>query len=217
MNENINLVELLKDCRKGTKFYSPICGEVEFVTIGGIFASNYPIKTTNNIDDFYFTKEGYYNMNGTPECLLFPSKDQRNWNVWKEEQDKKKSNTIKEGDYGISTYKEIYHINSIIDSHYVNAMRLDNGINYSYPINNLTKLNKYPINHFKPFDKVLVRNKNNYIWNIQFFERLSKTPEYKFCCICSSYVYCIPYNEETKHLLGTTEKAPEFYINWEEE
>lgn len=68
-NEELNLITLLKDCPKGTKFYSPICGVVEFVTIGGIFATNYPIKTTNNIDDFYFTKEGYYNMKGTPEVL----------------------------------------------------------------------------------------------------------------------------------------------------
>lgn len=31
----------------------------------------------------------------------------------------------------------------------------------------------------------------------------------------SGYVYyCIPYNEETNHLVGTREEAPEFYRYW---
>ena len=30
MNENLNLVEIMKDCPKGTKFYSTVYGEVEF-------------------------------------------------------------------------------------------------------------------------------------------------------------------------------------------
>lgn len=29
MNENVNLVEILKDCPKGTKLYSTVLGEVE--------------------------------------------------------------------------------------------------------------------------------------------------------------------------------------------
>ena len=29
MNENLNLVEILKDCPKGTKLYSSVLGEVE--------------------------------------------------------------------------------------------------------------------------------------------------------------------------------------------
>ena len=30
------------------------------------------------------------------------------------------------------------------------------------------------------------------------------------------YRHCIPYNDETKHLVGTTEEAPEFYRYWED-
>ena len=33
MNENLNLVEILKDCPKGTKLYSTVFGEVEFKCI----------------------------------------------------------------------------------------------------------------------------------------------------------------------------------------
>ena len=43
MNENLNLVEILKDCPKGTKLYSPIVGEVELKCINNDFG--YPIVT----------------------------------------------------------------------------------------------------------------------------------------------------------------------------
>ena len=33
MNKNLNLVEILKDCPKGTKLYSTIYGDVELVRV----------------------------------------------------------------------------------------------------------------------------------------------------------------------------------------
>ena len=33
---------------------------------------------------------------------------------------------------------------------------------------------------------------------------------------CKSYDKCIPYNDETKHLLGTSDEAPEYYRYWED-
>ena len=41
----------------------------------------------------------------------------------------------------------------------------------------------------------------------------------KIECICTAfgdYKYCIPYNDDTKHLVGTTKEAPEFYRYWED-
>ena len=35
-------------------------------------------------------------------------------------------------------------------------------------------------------------------------------------CITGAYMQCIPYNEDTKHLLGTTNDCPEYYKWWEE-
>ena len=34
--------------------------------------------------------------------------------------------------------------------------------------------------------------------------------------IGGTYRCCIPYNEETKHLVGTTDEAPEYYRYWED-
>lgn len=58
--------------------------------------------------------------------------------------------------------------------------------------------------NFKPFDKVLVRDDDGDTWGIEFFEREDKdVGSYPYACMNCDYVECIPYNEETKHLLGT--------------
>jgi hypothetical protein len=62
---------------------------------------------------------------------------------------------------------------------------------------------------------VLVRDKNMFQWRISYFNSLEDTEPF-FNSINGTYYQCIPYNAETAHLLGTTKKAPEFYINWEE-
>lgn len=81
MNENINLKEILKDCPKGTKLYTPLVGEVELVSVSTKTDDKYPIWVTYCHDDRYvFTKDGRYEENApNGECLLFPSKDQRDW------------------------------------------------------------------------------------------------------------------------------------------
>ena len=58
--------------------------------------------------------------------------------------------------------------------------------------------------NFKPFDKVLVRDCDSCTWGIEFFEREDvDNKDYPYTCMNSNYTKCIPYNEETKHLLGT--------------
>ena len=59
-------------------------------------------------------------------------------------------------------------------------------------------------NFSKPFDKVLVRDGNGDSWKISFFERKDKNnKDYPYACMNGDYAECIPYNEETAHLLGT--------------
>lgn len=52
-----------------------------------------------------------------------------------------------------------------------------------------------------PFDKVLVRDHNNEIWQPDLFGRI--TNDGRFACIGMDWNQCIPY-ERNKHLLGTT-------------
>ena len=162
MNENLNLVEILKDCPKGTKLYSTVYGEVEFDNMDNISLER-PIVVSYYYGFGRFAKDGrlFYNCDG--ECVLFPSKDQRDWNKFKPKKPKFDPKTL------------------------------------------------------QPFDKVLVRDSNFDIWKIQLFSRIIESvPSHPYFCINNAYTYCIHYNDDTKHLLGTSDKAPEFYRYWEE-
>lgn len=75
---------------------------------------------------------------------------------------------------------------------------------------------------FKPFDQVLVRDNDKDCWMINHYAytRLIEH-EYKLytCSIGSSFLQCIPYNEETKHLLGTTNpytppQPKTYHVEW---
>ena len=59
----------------------------------------------------------------------------------------------------------------------------------------------------KSFDKVLVRDFGDEEWKADFFShnRFANASYYRFSCVGNKWRHCIPYNEETKHLLGTTD------------
>ena len=174
MNENLNLAEILKDCPSGTKLYSPVYGDVELekvIQVEDDFLSSieddiYPIKiklNNNSLDNF--TKDGRMFEDYNGECMLFPSKDQRDWSKFKPEQHKKP---------------------------------------------------KFDPKTLQPFDKVLVRDGDNYNWMCELLSHIKPEYEFNYWCIGNGYKYCIPYNEDTKHLVGTADEAPEFYRYWED-
>lgn len=70
----MSLVKILKNCPKGMKLYSPIYGEVEFTEITVLTES---IGCKINGNTVYFHSDGSYYKGG--ECMLFPSKEQRDW------------------------------------------------------------------------------------------------------------------------------------------
>ena len=65
----------------------------------------------------------------------------------------------------------------------------------------------------KAFDRVLVRDIDVEHWMCGLFSHIVND---EYLCIGSCYKHCIPYNDETKHLVGTKEEAPEYYRYWEE-
>lgn len=62
---------------------------------------------------------------------------------------------------------------------------------------------------FKPFDKVLVRDNDNEKWGINLFERYDEEERFPYMCLDECFNQCIPYNEKTAHLLGTTDNYEE--------
>ena len=168
MNENLNLVEILKDCPKGTKLYTPIWGEVVFIEVRKNKNCPYPICINTNAASSYtyLAKDGRYLINREEsECILFPSKDQRDWSKF-------------------------------------TALWL--------------KKERFDPNTLQPFDKVLARNDME-DWSCMFFAHIIKDEEtYPYACGYDWFTQCIPYNDDTKHLLGTNKEAPEFYRYWED-
>lgn len=84
MNDNLNLVEILKDAPEGTKLWSPVYGDVRFLYVDPDFKlSDHPDRPIVCEED-YFTKDGkiYANYHNT-ECILFPSKENRDWSTFK--------------------------------------------------------------------------------------------------------------------------------------
>ena len=163
MNENIDLTKILKNCPKGWKFYSSAFGEVEFDSMSEYNINPICIRVNAN---FYplLNKYGKYHIENKGECILFPSKDQRDW----------------------SKFTAPWY-----------------------------KAEKFDPKTLKPFDKVLVRNDFHETWRCDFFShRYNYNGDYPYITIVKGYTHCIPYNDDTKHLVGTTEEAPEYYRYW---
>lgn len=78
------------------------------------------------------------------------------------------------------------------------------------------KKERFDVNTLQPFDKVLSRYGTESNWMCTYFSHIiDKVNPYVDCNGIIVHV-CIPYNEETKHLVGTQEDCPEFYKWWEE-
>ena len=78
------------------------------------------------------------------------------------------------------------------------------------------KNEKFDPNTLKTFDRVLTRPFEDEIWEINFYSYTNPNWLWPYTCIDGSYKYCIPYNDDTKHLVGTKDEAPEFYKHWED-
>lgn len=76
MDKTIDLTKILKNCPKGTEFWSKAHGVVSFQKIN--LAEECPIYVKCAYGIISLTSEGKYFKEG--ECILIPSKDQRDWN-----------------------------------------------------------------------------------------------------------------------------------------
>lgn len=157
-NNELNLCEILKDCPKGTKLYSTVYGDVYLKEIISDCGVPIILEAPCFPDIAVYPDGRFYDIEGT-ECIIFPSKDNRDW----------------------STFKP--------------------------------KVEHFDPKMLKPFDKVLVRDNSDGEWSINLFSRIVDE-EFRFDCLNGFWRYCIPYNNDTEHLLGTTKEAPEYYKYW---
>ena len=78
------------------------------------------------------------------------------------------------------------------------------------------KIVKFNPETLKPFDKVLARISEKGIWYCELFSFIEEGG-YLIKGIGAYYTHCIPYNDDTKNLVGTTKEPPKYYRYWEYE
>ena len=61
----------------------------------------------------------------------------------------------------------------------------------------------------KPFDRVVTRVDDDAIWTANIFSHIDSYGEYNTIGCVGGYPYCLPYNEETAKLIGTTKEWKE--------
>ena len=78
------------------------------------------------------------------------------------------------------------------------------------------KKEKFDPKTLNMFDRVLGRDCDNHIWKCDLFSHITGQDYFPYKCVGKSYKYCIPCNDDTKHLVGKSVEAPEYYRYWED-
>ena len=175
MNENLDLTKILDGCPPGTEFYHLIYGQV---ALREVIKDEYPIvlEPINKFIRTTLTKDGRMNNRYDGECLLYPSKTQRDWSKFERFWDE-------------------------------------------------SEVERFDPKTFQPFDKVLARcTESEWMPTLFgfFIDTDNKDPFSPFVlgervvCVDIGYQQCIPYNEKTKHLVGTSDDCPEYYKWWKD-
>ena len=237
MNENIDLTKILKDCPKGWKFYSSIYGDVEFLGVShgcpvplhgqdderyfieDFRCKKYPIRIKTRFGEYEVSNEGKLRV-GAGECILFPSRNQRDWSKFTApwyKKDKLVKTKFKVGDrirHKDTNKDDVYEISKVYCDSY-GIVGFSWMINMEYQDQYELVPNKFDPKTLKPFDRVLIKD---VIWSVGFFSHYNKNACYYPCeCVGGTIAkYCIPYNDDTKHLVGTTDEAPEYYRYWDD-
>ena len=81
-NEELNLVEILKNAPKRTKLWSPIIGECELVEVVKDYPSSIKCKKVGDTCVWKFRSNGRFVNYDDSECVLFPSKENMNWETF---------------------------------------------------------------------------------------------------------------------------------------
>lgn len=233
MENKINIAEILRDCPKGTKLYSPLFGKCE---LESILADENRIRVGYKYDgkEQYetFAHDGrFFGHLPETECILFPSDKMRCW-----------SKFFKRGDILVDVDLETAVVfdgwanddytefNTTIDYYKISdkwgkkdicctlihrkatdeeraefIAATEKRYGGKYNPETLQVESKCP---FEPFQKVLVRDDEDGTWKAGYFSNYDEDDnQLPYICVGSLYKLCIPY-EGNEHLLGTN-KSPE--------
>ena len=167
--QELNLCEILKYCPDGETFWSPMLGDVKFY---GIELNRKLVNVIlENGETWNINADGTITFGGTttsPEIMLYPSREQRDWTKVKYEKKKE----------------------------------------------------RFDPKTLKPFDRVLAASMADGRWVCDFFSHIGESIRDSGRLYVGTgfgaYDRMIPYNDDTKHLVGTKKESPEYYRYWED-
>lgn len=231
----MDLTKILKNAPDGVELYSPLCGPCE---LNRVTKKTITVTSKRNKGfSFMFDEQG--KKDEVSDCLLWPSAECNNWDNWqhvlfKEEHTIVHNNTIcKIISIDEETTKLLFSDNTtdtFSTAHMQRARWADEKESTNYCIilgeNFINETHEKDMKiteqtegrvGLQPFDKVLARDLDHDCWHATVFSHIDKKRSqiYTYRVAGGWYYQCIPYNDETKHLLGTTDEAPEKYITWE--
>lgn len=231
MEQKLNIAEILKNKPRGTKLYSMIHGKCSSEAVTDeIFKINFCTSKFGLTQSGECTLIKFGNMYDGGECIIFPSKEMRDWSKFQWE----KGDVLISNDGGTEVifdkwYDDTY--TSFYCKHYLNSEDKNKIVYYEeflctterYSLEDKDIAQTYintiekrldgkpnletleiekPKCEFKTFDKVLGRNEKDDVWEADLFSHYKEESQYPFRCIGFSRKYCIPY-EGNEHLLGT--------------
>ena len=157
--QGLNLCEILKYCPQGETFWSPMLDGVKFSCIDDE-RQMIIVETVEGHFTWEINHDGTISIDEvtSPEIMLYPSREQRDWTKVKYE----------------------------------------------------PKKERFDPKTLKAFDKIIF--KGHGMWFCGLFSHIHNS----YACVGETYYKCvIPYNDDTKHLVGTRDEAPYFYRYWE--
>lgn len=170
--KKIDLCEKLAWCPEGTKLWSPLFGECEFLGLSRDIDGDDEMNENNfwvhspEVGRVTFDRCGRF-FSSSEECLIFPSRENRDWDSWECPK---------------------------------------------------PKVERFDPKTLKPFDRVLVRDEDNHVWEPALFGWLDLSERYPVVPTLSAEAFkcAVPYNDDTEFLLGKDTEAPEYYRWWED-
>lgn len=217
----MNLRKLLREYDGfGKTYYSPFLGDVILNEEGDDFVFKEVNKYLAECSNKTLYEDGSFSPKG--ELAFFPSKEQRDWNVWVDEQKKIKESqrVIKEGDYVEFVYNAIQlwgkvtkvDVTDIGDTFvYVDEYCDGTKLLAKVDTDNVKKIDKFTPELLKTFDKVLVSSEPKSGWYISNFGIKLINGSFE-CSNGATWDYVLPYNNETNLLLRDTDtELPDFY------
>lgn len=220
------IIDILRNYPVDGKLYSTAYGDLKFKSV-----SNSAIYTYSDAynKEVVFDKNGRLYLDGgiiSDVCMLYPARGNHMWSNWRDVM-------FSEGDFifdEVNT-KEVYIFSNydnydkvlvrnkfgesmlMLTSNFRFASRTEktnfcSSFVADKPFERTEEEEEYK---FEVFDKVLVRDDDNDVWKASFYSHPWTSQRgtlfhFTIGCETSGYLQCIPYNDKTKHLVGTTNK-----------